>query len=134
LRPYGPTPEKYWPIRESSSQLFQAVAHPEVAAAVLELELYFGAVGGLLLSLTAVVGASVALAVADHRLRSTRFVQGSIAGLGAALSALDLFAILGQTVVLTAGAPAGILAFIAASSFGLMCIRARPHLSVDMRL
>lgn len=101
---------------------------------MLELELYFGAVGGLLLSLTAVVGASVALAVADHRLRSTRFVQGGIAGLGAALSALDLFAILGQTVVLTAGALAGILAFIAASSFGLMCIRARPHLSVAMRL
>jgi hypothetical protein len=104
-----------------------AAANPRVAAPFLGLELYIAVVGGLLLSSVAVVGGAVALAVTDHRLVSSRFVQGVIAGVGAALGGLGLFIYLGPTIVFDGGEIAGILAFVAAASFGLMCVRASAH-------
>ena len=113
------------------AHLIYAFANPSLASPSIVLELYVATVGGLLLSLVAVVGATVALASTDHRLQSSRFVQGSIAGVGAAHSGLGLFVLLGPTVVLDRGEIAGMLAFVAASSFGLMCIRASAHRSVN---
>lgn len=107
--------------------VLQAVARPGAAAPALQSELLFSTVGGLLFSLVAIAGASLALAIADHRLRSSRFLQGGIAGIGAVLAGLGLFAFLGQTLTLSTGGVAGILALVAASSFGLMCIRSRAH-------
>ena len=113
------------------AHVIYAVANPRLASPFIGLELYFAVLGGLLLSSVAVVGAAVALALADHRLESSRYVQGVIGGVGAALAGLGLFVYLGPTVVLDGGAVAGILAFVAAASFGLMCIRASAHKSVN---
>jgi len=104
-----------------------AIANPGVAVPFIGLGVYLAVVGGLLLSSVAVVGAAVALAVVDHRLKSSRFVQGGIAGVGAALAGLGLLVNLGPTVVLDGGGTAGILVFVAAAAFALMCIRASAH-------
>jgi hypothetical protein len=107
-----------------------AVTNPRVASPFLGLELYTAVVGGLVLSAVAVAGAAITLAITDHRLESSRFVQGGIAGSGAALAVLGLFVYLGPALALDGGGIAGALAFVAASSFGLMCIRASTHKSV----
>ena len=108
-----------------------AIANPRVASPFIGLELYITVVGGLLLSSVAVVGAAVALAITDHRLYLSRYAQGGIAGVGAALAGLGLFVSLGPTVALGGGSIAGILAFVAAASFGLMCSRAEAHRSAN---
>lgn len=113
------------------AHLIYAFANPSVASPSIVLELYVATVGGLLLSLVAVVGATVALAITDHRLESSRFVQGGIAGVGSTLAGLGLFVYLGPTVVLDGGGVAVILALVAAASFGLICIRASVHKSVN---
>ena len=108
-------------------RVIYANSNPSVALPFFGLELYIAVVGGLLLSSVAVVGAAVALAVADHRLTFSRFVQGGIAGTGAALAALGLLVYLGPTIVLDGGGAASLLAAVAASSCGLMWIRASAH-------
>jgi hypothetical protein len=108
-----------------------ATANPSVAMPYIGLELYIAVVGGLLLSSVAVVGAAVALAIADHSLKASRFVQGGIAGVGAALAGLGLFVYLGPTMALDGGAAAGIIVFVAAASCGLMCFRASAHKLVN---
>ncbi|TFC54527.1 MULTISPECIES: hypothetical protein [unclassified Cryobacterium] len=111
--------------------VINANANPGLAAPFIGLELYLAVVGGLLLSSVAVVGAAVALAIADHHLKSSRLVQGGIAGVGAALAGLGLLVYLGPTIVLDGGGAAGILVFVAAASCGLMCIRASAHKFVN---
>jgi hypothetical protein len=111
--------------------VFYATANPSMAAPYIGLELYVAVVGGLLLSSVAVVGAAVALAIADHSLKASLFVQGGIAGVGAALTGLGLFVYLGPTMALNGGAAAGIIVFVAAASCGLMCIRASAHKLVN---
>lgn len=111
--------------------VIHVIANPRVASPFIGLELYIAVVGGLLLSSVAVVGGAVALAIVDHRLESSRFVQGVIAGVGAALAGLGLFVYFGPTIVLDGGEVAGTLAFVAAASFGLICIRASAHKSVN---
>ena len=61
----------------------------------------------------------------------SRFVQGSVAGVGAALSGLGLFVFLGPAIILDSREIAGMLAFVATSSFGLVCIRASAHRFVN---
>ena len=105
------------------------IANPGVASSSLVLELIFATVGGLLFSLAALVGAAVALGLTDHRLRYSRFVQGGIAGIGAGLAGLGMFAFIGQTATLYPVGVAGLLAFVMVSAFGLMSARSNTHTS-----
>jgi hypothetical protein len=109
-----------------ASHAYSAVTEPEVATPVLGLELYVGTLLGLLLSVSAVAGAAVALVVVDRRLRWNRFAQGGVAGVGAALAGWGVFASLGPTIVVS-GTGMGTLAFSAAAAFGVMVLRARTH-------
>lgn len=111
--------------------VIHVIANPRVASPFIGLELYIAVVGGLLLGSVAVVGGAVALAMVDQRLETSRFVQGVIASVGAALAGLGLFVYLGPTIVFDGGEIAGTLAFVAAASFGLICIRASAHKSVN---
>ena len=110
-----------------------AMANPGVASPSIVSELILTTFIGLLFSLAATAGAAVALGIADHRLRYSRFVQGGIAGLGAVVSGLGIFALLGQTATLYPVGVAGVLAFVAVSAFGLMCARANAHTSTVPR-
>jgi hypothetical protein len=111
------------------THVIYAIANPGVASPFIGLELYIAVAGGLLLSSVAVVGAAVALSLIGHRLELSRFAQGGIAGAGAALAGLGLFIFLGSTIVLDGREIAGILAFVVAASFALMCVRASAHTS-----
>lgn len=73
---------------------FYAIANPGVASPSLVFELVITTFGGVLFSLAAIVGAAVALGLTDHRLRYSRTVQGGIAGIGAGLAGLGMFAYL----------------------------------------
>ena len=110
------------------SHVLGAVSHPDVAAPVLGLELYFSTLGGLVISLAAVAGATIALAIAYRRWPS-RLGQGVVAGIGASSAVLALLAFRGPAIIPDAGAVVGILACVAASAFCLTCIRARAHAS-----
>jgi hypothetical protein len=110
------------------SHVFEAVSHPDVAAPVLGLELYFSTLGGLLISTAAVAGATIALAI-TYRWWSSRLGQGAVAGIGASIAVLALLAFRGPAIIPDAGAVVGILACVGASAFGLTCIRARAHTS-----
>lgn len=111
------------------SHVHQAIANPGVAAPSLAFELIVTAAGGVLFSLAAIVGATVALGFTDHRLRYSRYVQGSIAGIGAGLAGLGMFAFLGRTATLYPVGIAGLLALVAVTAFGLMCARVNAHTS-----
>ena len=111
------------------AHVFHAITNLGVASPSLVSELIFTTVGGVLFSLAAIVGATVALGLTDRRLRYSRFVQGGIAGIGAGLAGLGVFAFLGQTATLYPGGVAGLLAVVAATAFGLMCARANAHTS-----
>lgn len=115
------------------SHLAAALANPQVAAPSLMVELMLSTFGGLVFSVAAVVGASLVLWIIDHRLQRSRVVQGVIAGIGALLPGLGLFAYLGQTAAIGIGGVAGILAFVAVASFTLMYIRSSAHTSIGPR-
>ncbi|TFB59978.1 hypothetical protein E3O47_14210 [Cryobacterium sp. TMT2-17-1] len=117
----------------TGAHLVAALAHPQVAAPSLMVELMLSTFGGLVFSLAAVVGASLALWIIDHRLQRPRVVQGVIAGIGAVLPGLGLFAFLGQTATVGFGGAASILAFVAVASFTLMYIRSNAHTSSGPR-
>ena len=111
------------------SHLAAALANPRVAAPSLMVELMFSTFGALLFSVAAVFGASLTLGILDHRLQHSRVVQGIIAGVGAVLPGIGLFAYFGQTTAVGFGGIIGILTFVAGASYTLMYIRSRAHTS-----
>lgn len=114
-------------VLTAAAHVFGAIANPEVAAPSLGLELYFATLFGLLFGVAAAVGAAVTLAVVDHRLAASRVKQGCVAGVGAALAGLAVSAYLGPMVVVSGGGLVGVLALMAAATFGLMVVRAGTH-------
>ncbi|TFC94476.1 MULTISPECIES: hypothetical protein [Cryobacterium] len=117
----------------TGTHLTAALANPHITTQSLMVELMLSTFGGLVFSSAAVVGASLALWIIDHRLQRPRVVQGIIVGIGAALPGLGLFAYLGQTATVGFGGAAGVLAFVAVASFTLMYIRASAHTSSGPR-
>ena len=91
------------------SHLAAAPANPQAAAPPLMIELMISTFGGLLFSLAALFGASLALAIFDHRLQTSRVAQGTIAGIGAVLSGIGLFDYLGQSAAIGFGGIVGVL-------------------------
>ncbi len=113
------------------SHLAVALANPWAAAPPLMVELLFSTFTGLLFSLAALVGASLALGIFDHRLQTSRVAQGIIAGIGTVLPGLGLFAYFGQSAAIGFGGIVGVLTFIAGASFTLMYVRSRAHVATD---
>ena len=111
------------------SHIVDAMINLQVAAPPLVVELMVTAYGGLLLSVAAVMGVSLALGMLDHRLQRSRIGQGIIASLGAVFVGIGLFVCLGQTVAIDFGGLVGILTFVAGDSFVLMFLRSRAHTS-----